>query len=92
MEQSTLYKVRQTYTLDTRTRDNRTKNLIIHSHALPRLLEWPPIKYYTYKGVLLKDPEEWNGNPDMIESDDESYDFSTPAYVIPFMPEKKRKI
>ena len=87
MEQSTLYKVRQTYTLDTRFRDN-----LIHSHALPRLLEWPPIKYYTYKGVLLKDPQEWNGNPDMIESDDESYDFSTPAYVIPFMPEKKRRI
>jgi hypothetical protein len=89
MEQRTLYKVFETYTLDTRLGDGHSRELVIHSNALPKLLEWPPCPYYTLKGIPLKDPELWNGIIDMNESDDEGFDFSTRSTTIPFMTQKR---
>lgn len=89
MEQIARYQVSEVYTLDTKLFDGHTKDLIIHSHALPTIMEWPRAKYYTFKGEFLSSPECWNGPPSMIESDDEDYDFSSPAIVKPFHPCKK---
>ena len=89
MEQRTLYKVYETYTLDTRLNDGHLRNLSIHSHALPIIMEWPSVRYYTYKGKFLDSPDCWNGSESLLDSDDEDYGFCTPASIIPFMPSKR---
>lgn len=91
MEQRTRYGVYEAYTLDTSMCDGNMRKLIVHRHALPKLLEWPPISYYTLKGIPLEHPEKWSGRPDLIESDVEDFDFASPATVIPFHSCKKRR-
>lgn len=89
MEQIARYNVSEVYTLDTNLLDGNSKDLIIHSHALPTVMEWPRAQFYIFKGEFLSCSECWNGPPQMIESDDEDYDFSSPAIVKPFHPCKK---
>lgn len=91
MDQRSRYKVHETYTLDTRICNGHTRNLILHSHALPKLLEWPPCPYYTLKGIPLEVPEMWSGMAELNESSDAGYDFSTPATVIPFIGSKRSR-
>ena len=91
VKQRTLYKVNETYTLDTRLRYVHLSDLTIHSHALPFVMVWPSVKYYTYKGKSLDSPDCWNGSESLLDSDDENYGVCTPASIIPIMPSKRCK-
>ena len=91
MKQRTLYKINETYTLDTKLRYGHLSDLITHSHALPFIMVWPSVKYYTYKGMFLDSPDCWNGSQSLLDSDDKNYGVCTPASIIPIMPSKRCK-
>ena len=89
MKQIARYDVSEVYTLDTSLLDGNSKDLIIHSHALPTIMKWPRAQFFTFKGEFLSGSDYWNGPPHLIESDDEEYDFTSPAIVQPYHPCKK---
>ena len=92
MAQRALYNVAEVYVLETSSVNDFDRELVVHKNALPMILEWPPLPYYTYRGEFLTFPECWIGPPEVDVPEVGEFDFSSKSPIIPFRISKKSRI
>lgn len=92
MAQRALYNVAEAYVLETDEVNDSGRELVVHQNALPKVLDWPPIPYYTYRGKYLHFPECWIGPPEVEVPEIPEFDFSSKSPIIPFRHSKKTRI
>lgn len=83
--QRTFYGVEEAIVLAPDRPNSRLNDLIVHPHALPRVIEWPTYDYYKVNGMFLPQPEFWNAghtaSPPVVD-----YNFSTRSPIKAFKP------
>ena len=91
MAQRALYNVAEAYVLETDGVNDSGRGLVVHQNALPKVMGWPPIPYYTYRGKYLNFPQCWIGPPEVENSEIPEFDFSSKSPIIPFRHAKKTR-
>lgn len=84
------WKVDEYYELSRKLTNHMAEDLVLHQHALPMVIEWPPCYYYKYNGKDLPFPESWASLPD-TGGKHFHFNFSKKSEIVPFNPCKKHQ-
>lgn len=52
--------VEYAWTLTTQQPNKNARELRIHPHVLPTVMEWPSMPHFKVDGMYLKEPKDWN--------------------------------
>ena len=88
VSQKKFHEVDEVYSLTTLLPNPRRATLSLCHLILPEVIGWPTKKFLTFKGVLLKQPNEWY-TPKAVAYTDANYDFGAKSPVRPLRPHNR---